>query len=128
MRRMCQFGDHFVDPNDPETFHQIEAWVSGPKKDGGVLRRQTGRVACKDCINAFRAGHAPGEGDLFTLIPKEVGVNMTTPAYALGWKHGFLGHGQDPDLTRNHEYAVGFVSGRELSGHLDGYFFFEDAP
>jgi hypothetical protein len=121
---LCQFGDHFVDTNSHETYHEITAWVNGPKKDGGVLRRQTSRMACKPCIDAMRAGHAPGQGDLFTLVSKEQGVNKSTATYRQGWKHGFLGH-HDPDLASNHEYAVGKLAGQEMSGHLDGYFFFE---
>ena len=121
---VCCFGDHPADPDDPETYVEITAWVSGPKKDGGVLRTQTGRRACKKCISAMRAGFPPGEDDLFTITPVHPAPDTSDPRYRVGWKHGYLDVGPDPDLVRCSEYLVGRAAGEAVRHHLDGFFFF----
>lgn len=58
------------DLDDPElTYTHVESWVTGPKLQGPVLRRQTGKKAHTRCIHKIIDGEAadqeplPGLGD-----------------------------------------------------------------
>lgn len=50
---------------DQSTEHEVTVWVSGPKKDGAKLRRETGRVAHKGCVHKAMQGQAPDQTELF---------------------------------------------------------------
>lgn len=65
MAEQCAFCDGPVNPHDVGVFHEIRAWVSGPKSDGAVLRENTGRHAHYACVEKAKKGVAPDQPELF---------------------------------------------------------------
>lgn len=124
----CFFGDHYVDPNAPDTFTQITAWVSGPKKNGATLSEETGNVACGKCIGARRLGQDPTQDDLFSKPEPEPEFDIWSPMYKSGWKAGFMNTGYRPEYSRNTNYLAGYGMGQQFKDFLDGFFFFEETP
>lgn len=61
----CHFCKEYVDPEDDETYREVTSWVHGPKRDGGILREQTGRMAHAECVHKIRVGVAPETEPLF---------------------------------------------------------------
>jgi hypothetical protein len=61
----CAFCDRPVNPYDLGAHSEYTVWVTGPKKDHAKLRRSTGRVACRVCIQKMEAGQPPDQLDLF---------------------------------------------------------------
>lgn len=48
--------------DDPNAIHvHVESWVSGPKLQSPVLRRQTGKRAHTTCIHKIMDGEAPDQ-------------------------------------------------------------------
>lgn len=120
----CALGDHPVPAHDAELYHEITAWVSGPKKDGGVLRLQTGRVACQPCITAVRDGQDPTQMDLFSIVPALPKIDKNHPNYRAGWKCGFYGTAS-PESFSTAEWKIGYAAGEAMRDYLDGFFFWE---
>lgn len=63
-----------VNPHDLQTWHEITAWVGGPKKDHSRLRDYTGRVAHNHCVGKLQQGQAVDQPDLFAKakrVPKK---------------------------------------------------------
>lgn len=62
----CKLCDkEITEEQRPDAYEEITAWVSGPKKDGAVLRTHTGNNAHAECIQAEMAGVTPGQASLF---------------------------------------------------------------
>jgi hypothetical protein len=61
----CAFCPEQVDETNPENYHEVTSWVSGPKLDGPKLREQSGRVAHKKCIDNLVHGQAADQPELF---------------------------------------------------------------
>lgn len=59
-----------VNPHDLQTWHEITAWVGGPKKDHSRLRTYTGRVAHNHCVGKLQQGQAVDQPDLFAKTPR----------------------------------------------------------
>lgn len=58
-------GDHiFNADSDESVYHEVSSWVNGPKLDSPKLRRQTGFVAHKECVDNLVAGQAPDQPEM----------------------------------------------------------------
>ena len=61
----CTFCGVEVNLDSDDTFTEQTVFVAGPKKNGSVLATDTGRYACKACIERVKAGQAPDQPNLF---------------------------------------------------------------
>jgi hypothetical protein len=55
-----------VNTDADENYRQVTVWVNGPKRDGAVLREETGAVAHKHCVDLMKAGQSPDQTELFS--------------------------------------------------------------
>ncbi len=63
--KTCAFCFNKVDQDDEENYREVVSWVNGPKLDGPKLRRQTGSMAHKVCVDKLVQGQAPDQEGLF---------------------------------------------------------------
>lgn len=83
---LCEFCKKPVDENAPYTYREVKSWVTGPKLDGPVLRRQTGKLAHGECIKKQILGQAP---DQEPIVPE---VDFSDPPT---WTQGFTANPGD---------------------------------
>lgn len=62
----CAFCGNEVDASLADNYTQVSVWVNGPKRDGAVLREETGKHAHKHCVDLIKAGQSPDQTELFS--------------------------------------------------------------
>ena len=60
----CIFCNKILEGSDPDVYHEVKAWAHGPKMDSPVLRHQTGKLACRDCIERLKKGQAADQEEI----------------------------------------------------------------
>lgn len=122
LNQTCEYGNHSVDPNSPETYQLIRGWVNGASKTDGVMLRTYTSYACKTCVNALVA-MTESETSKFKILPVEPDVNKGHIDYKVGWLHGFRGI-VPVRVLETREFRAGYLAGEQIREWLDGYFFF----